>query len=184
MNGHLRQKEQSKKMIRDALFELMEKKSFDRITVSEIVKSADVARRTFYRLYEGKLDVIHSYFCELYGDYCSRYEPLECYDVERIAGEYFSFWYQYREFLLLMQKCGLGDVLYYELNRGSMEVIKKRIGSRGQEFGSGEEYFIIYSAGGFINLLHHWIMDGMQESPEKYAENVTESLAKFIRTVV
>lgn len=180
MDGHQRQKEQSKKMIRDALFELMEKKSFEQITVSEIVKRADVARRTFYRLYEGKLDVLHSCFDELYREYCSRYEPLEYYDVGRIAREYFGFWYLHREFLLRMQKCGSEDVLYCELNRGAMEVIKQRIGSSRQRFDSEEKYFITYSAGGFINLLHSWIMDGMRGTPEEYAQNVTESLLKFI----
>lgn len=181
MNGHQKQKEQSRKMIQAALVELMEEKSFAQITVSEIVERADVARRTFYRLYEGKLDVLRSYFNELCQDYCGRYEPLKSYDVGQIAGEYFGFWYQYRDFLLLMHKCGLDDVLYYELSRASMEVVEKRIGSREDKSAPGLEYFASYSAGGFLNLLHRWVMDGMRETPEKYAEKVREALLRYMR---
>ena len=54
MDGHKKQREQSARMIETALFELMEEKAFNEITVSEIVKRADVARRTFYRLYNRK----------------------------------------------------------------------------------------------------------------------------------
>ena len=53
MNGHEKQKEQSRQMIENALFELLEEKEYSAISVSEIVKRADVARRTFYRLYDG-----------------------------------------------------------------------------------------------------------------------------------
>lgn len=69
MNGHQRQREQSGRMIEEALFSLLEKKGFEAITVSELVKRADVARRTFYRLYDRKEDVLHCYFQRLCEDY-------------------------------------------------------------------------------------------------------------------
>lgn len=65
MNGHQKQKEESKEMIEEALFALMQEKSYSKIAVTEIVERAGVARRTFYRLYDGKDDVINSYFNKL-----------------------------------------------------------------------------------------------------------------------
>lgn len=167
-------------MIQNALFELMKEKCFSQITVSEIAERADVARRTFYRLYEGKRDVLRSYFSDLCCDYCRRYEPLEHYDIGQIAREYFSFWYEYREPLLLMHKCGLDDVLYYEISRTSTEVVKKRMDDGNLKNDLDMEFFAGYSAGGFLNLLHRWIADGMQEAPEKYAESVSKALLRFI----
>lgn len=124
MNGHQKQKEQSGRMIEASLFELMEEKSFAQITVSEIVKRADVARRTFYRLYGGKEEVLRCYFGRLCRDYRRKYPALKGYDISRIAVDYFSFWHQHRDFLLLMQKSGLDDMLYYEISRASAEVVK------------------------------------------------------------
>ena len=45
------------------------------------------------------------------------------------------------------------------------------------------QYFAAYSAGGFGNLLHRWIMDGMQEEPKEYALKTARAISKFIRPV-
>lgn len=180
MNGHERQKEQSGQMIEAALIELMREKEFAKITVCEIVERADVARRTFYRLYGGKEEVLHRYFERLCQDYLERYRALACYEIRQIAGEFFGFWYQHRELLLLMHQCGLDKMLYYEISRFSVEVVKDRMGEvRIEE--EAVECFAAYSAGGFILMLQHWIDGGMQGTPEEYARKISNALLKFIR---
>ena len=69
MNGHQKQKEQSRRMIEEALFLIMEEKPYAQITVSEIAKTADVSRRTFYRMYHEKDEVLHCYFESLCREY-------------------------------------------------------------------------------------------------------------------
>ena len=53
-------REQSGRMIEEALFSLMEKKPYAQITVSGITRRADISRRTFYRLYSRKDEVLIS----------------------------------------------------------------------------------------------------------------------------
>ncbi|MCR1919696.1 TetR/AcrR family transcriptional regulator [Frisingicoccus caecimuris] len=178
MDGHKKQREQSARMIETALFELMEEKAFNEITVSEIVKRADVARRTFYRLYNRKEDVIHRYFGKLSRDYGNTYPALDKYDLKQIGSDYFKFWYQHREFLLLMNQSGLGEMIYYEISRASEEIVKKRIGCEKVRNGQDVRFFAYYSTGGFILLLHHWIIDGMKETPEQYAQQVSRAILK------
>lgn len=181
MDGHKKQREQSARMIEAALFELMDEKAFEQITVSEIVKRADVARRTFYRLYKRKEDVIHCYFGRLCRDYGNTYPALDKYDVNQIASDYFEFWYQHREFLLLMDQSGLGEMVYYEISRVSEEIVKKRIGSEKVRNGQDVRFFAYYSVGGFILLLQHWIIDGMRETPEQYAQQGSRAILKYMR---
>lgn len=184
MNGHQRQKEQSGRMIEDALFFVMRNKPYAEITISDISKQADLSRRTFYRLYHEKDDVLHRYFDRLCKEYCSQMPPLQKYDIGQIAREYFSFWYQYRENLLIMHQCGLDEMLYYEISRASKSVVEARIGSETQKNDKDIGYFADYSAGGFSLLLHRWIAEGMQEPPEQYAQSVSRSLLTFIRPVL
>lgn len=181
MDGHKRQREQSAKMIEDALFELMGEKDFSGITVSEIVQRADVARRTFYRLYRGKEAVLCGCFDRLCREYQRTYPALESYDLEQIAADFFRFWHRHREFLLLMHRCGMGEMLYYEISRASEGVVKGRIS--GGENGDEQEvrFFAYYSAGGFILLLHHWITEGMKGTPEQYARRVSRAVLRYIR---
>lgn len=182
MDGHKRQREQSGRMIETALFSLMREKDFARITVSEIVERADVARRTFYRVYNSKEDVLHSYFQKLCQEYGSIYPVLDGYDLRQIAMDYFSFWYRHREFLLLMHQSGLDELLYFEISRVSEDIVKKRMGCARAEKEENMRYFAYYSAGGFILLLHQWVMDGMKESPEQYAQKISTAVLKFMQT--
>lgn len=184
MNGHQKQKEQSGRMIEEALFELMKEKSYTQITVSEIVKRADVSRRTFYRLYREKDEVLRCYFSKLCQNYCSESPVLKCYDINQIAQEYFCFWHQYRDFLLLMHKSGMDEMLFYEISRVSVDVVKKRMEGSEHKDVSEIEYFASYSTGGFILLLQRWILSGMRETPEQYAEKISEALLKFIKSTL
>lgn len=183
MNGHEKQKEQSRKMIEKALFLLMQEKEYTQITISEIVQRADVARRTFYRLYTGKEDVLQNYFQKLCQEYQTSYEVLEKYDISRVAAEFFSFWYQYKEVLLLLHKSGLENFLYTVISNTSGEVIKNRIEDSMRKNMSDLGYFMDYSVGGFIKLLQRWIENGMEESPKYYAQKVSDALLKFIQPV-
>lgn len=180
MDGHKRQREQSAKMIEDALFTLMREKDLAQITVSEIVKRADVARRTFYRLYKGKDQVIRRYISRLCQDYRSTYPALEQYDLDQIAKDYFGFWYGHREFLMLMKRSGLCEMLYYEISCVSEDIVRKRM-AYGAADGQEVQFFAYYSAGGFLLLLHHWIMEEMRETPDLYAQRVSRSVLRFIR---
>ena len=180
MDGHKRQREQSGKMIETALFELMREKDFAQITVSEIVKRADVARRTFYRLYKRKEDVLHRYFGKLCKDYRNTYPALENYDLNQIAKDYFGFWYQHREFLMLIHQCGLDQMLYYEVSRVSVDIVKSRIGCSEAKNEQDMSFFAYYSTGGFILLLQRWILEEMRETPEQYAQKVSRAILNFM----
>lgn len=182
MNGHQKQREQSCRMIEDGLFQLMKERPYAQITVSEITKRADISRRTFYRLYQEKDAVLHHYFERLCQEYRRKSPVLENYNIPQIAREYFSFWYQYKDFLLLMHKAGLDEMLYYEISRASREVVKARIGREAYKDSKAMEYFADYSTGGFVFLLQRWILKGMEEKPEQYARTVSESLLKYINS--
>lgn len=183
MDGHKRQREQSARMIETALFELMGEKDFEKITVSEIAKRADVARRTFYRLYKRKEDVIHCYFGKLCLDYCSRYPALNYYDLNQIAKDFFCFWYQYREVLMVMSRCGLEAMLNYEISRVSEKIVKARISCEEVKYEQDMRFFAYYSTGGFILLLQRWITEGMREKPEQYAQKVSTAILKFMKPI-
>lgn len=191
MNGHQKQRETSKRMIEAALFALMEEMEFSQITVCRIVERADVARKTFYRLYHNKEDVMCQYFADLCNAYQASCRKLAHYDLRRIAEDYFGFWHQHRKLLLLLHRCGMDQMLYYEMTRVSMQIVKMRMedgcldGKPGmaEPLGSDERpelaYFADYSVGGFVNLLHRWVRSGMRETPGEYAQKVSGAIFKF-----
>lgn len=168
-------------MIEAALFDLMKENCYAKITVSEITKRADISRRTFYRIYREKDDVLRGFLDRLCREYCRQVPVVEYYDIRQISRDFFGFWYQYREVLLRMHKSGVDELLYYEISRASAKVVRGRIDRNECKNVDGLWYFAQYSAGGFILLLCQWIQAGMNETPEEYAENISRALLEFVK---
>ncbi|MGN1164151.1 MAG: TetR/AcrR family transcriptional regulator [Candidatus Ornithospirochaeta sp.] len=60
MKAEYRSSIRSKTMIKEALLSLMTEKPFDKITITDIVKKADINRGTFYAHYENTSEVLKS----------------------------------------------------------------------------------------------------------------------------
>ena len=56
MNGKQRMARQSKQWLVDALVTLMKDETIEDISITEIVQTADLSRRTFYRAFKTKDD--------------------------------------------------------------------------------------------------------------------------------
>lgn len=54
-------KERTKSKLRDAITQLLQEKSFDHITTTELVKVAKISRSGFYTHYQDKYDMIDQY---------------------------------------------------------------------------------------------------------------------------
>ena len=59
----------TKKIITDAAFRLFEEIPFEDITVQKILDSAQVSRRTFYKYFEDKYDLMHMYYYDIVDKY-------------------------------------------------------------------------------------------------------------------
>jgi AcrR family transcriptional regulator len=66
----------TKKAIRLALFELLDKKELDKITITELTKNADISRKTFYIHYKKIEDVLEEAELELINAFINGTEKL------------------------------------------------------------------------------------------------------------
>jgi AcrR family transcriptional regulator len=77
-----KQKQQSMQWLTDALLTLMSEKAYRGISITEICTRADLSRRTFYRLFESKEDILKEYVELL----CLRY--FELFKKQEAFGTY------------------------------------------------------------------------------------------------
>ncbi|WP_320163913.1 TetR-like C-terminal domain-containing protein [uncultured Trichococcus sp.] len=104
------QAHQSQKMIADALLKLMQIYPYEDITITQICQEAQVARRTFYRNFEFKIDVLEYSLGILFQNYLSNYfdsnftmrQELECY---------FEYLFQNKDFFTLLDKHNLFHIV-------------------------------------------------------------------------
>lgn len=108
---------QSQRWIIQALLNLMEKMEYDKITVTEICRNADLDRRTFYRNFDSKNDVLEAYISFLGEEYIKMYETLDKPSKHTATKVFFEFWSQYLNFIRNIKKCGLSDFVFQRFSK-------------------------------------------------------------------
>lgn len=89
--------------LKEALLQLLDQKSFEEITISQLVKTAGVARSTFYRHFTDKLDFVRFLIQQELTTFDQQYHPQTI--KERFQKEYMREVWRY---LLRDQRAVLG----------------------------------------------------------------------------
>ncbi len=146
-----------KECITKALIELMKKKNFEDITITELVETAGVGRVSFYRNFESKKDILKKYLEEKWHEWEKDFDDKgdKAYFIESILKHF----YRNKDFNLLLYKHGLSDLIY--------EVV--RWGAKIDESESNVESYIKSTLAGYtFGLVDEWMRRGMQETPEQF----------------
>ena len=95
----------SKALIKRALLELMQEKSFDKISVSDIVRKADINRGTFYAHFKNPHDVLLRIQDDMFSELTTL---LNKYSPDEIMADPMLIFRQVSEFLI-------SDIAYYRM---------------------------------------------------------------------
>lgn len=165
--------EQSRTWLINSLLKLMEEKKYSTITVSEIAEYADLSRRTFYRIFNSKEEVLQQYFLSICEEYVSCFDKNSHYTLKKIVEIYFSFWENHINFLMLIQK----NHLFYFLLEGFNEtlpllhnMIRKDLYSNKKE----ETIALLAGGGALWNILEKWIQYESRPSPKEMSEIIVK----------
>lgn len=93
----------SMELITEAFLKLLEKDIFEDITISQICLEAEVGRKTFYRNFKYKTDIIEYYIDKMY----RRHDPKKGavkIDVYKELKESFDDLYLHKDFLRIIEK--------------------------------------------------------------------------------
>lgn len=145
----------SKDYIVEALFQLLQKKDYEKITISEIAKKAGVNRITIYRNFDYKEDILFYYIEKIFDDYKQRIDHTQ--DVNN-GYEFCKMLYENREKIGLIYKSKQENLiarkilLLCDYKEEDINVI------------AYTKSLIAYMFFGWIN---EWVKRGMLESPEE-----------------
>jgi AcrR family transcriptional regulator len=153
----------------DALITLMHEKSFDEITVQQVLDRAGVGRSTFYVHYRDKDDLFFS-DVEDFFERCSTALKRQGASPKRLAPvqEFFAHVRDAREFYAALVSSGkVNDVL--ALGRGFFaRSIEERLQLAGMEIEPVRQSAQAHAlAGSLFSLLDWWINRGMKADPQE-----------------
>ncbi len=158
----------SRKMIVDALLNLMKQKDFSKITITDIAKEAQIARKTFYQHFYRLEDILNEYIESLYVEYIDEISKVRITSICMHVQLYFQFWQKHIVFLQRLSKNNLLIFIlkkYEELLPYIHILLPCQLQHNTTEF----EYYTAFTSGAFWMLLCKWVERGGKESPEVMA---------------
>ena len=166
---------QSKEMLTNALLKLMETDDYSQITVIQLCQEADLSRRTFYRLYETKEDVLHEYMGSLIEHFKGMVSEAAPEHYTEIAAIYFNFWKHHSNFLKLLRRNNLLGMLYQTAGEVAPSVFQIANPDNHTDY-SVLAFALSYSLGGLNGMLIRWAEDGMKISPDELTSVLKQTL--------
>lgn len=161
----------SQQWIIESLLSLMEEKPYDQISVSEICRKADLDRRTFYRNFNCKKDVLEQYVEFLGNEYIKMFLNIEKPDRYATTKLFFDFWKQHFQFIKHLRSSGLGDFAFKKFE-GLVTEYRALLAGGNMPVASDEqlEYVFAYRIGGFWNAMLVWAANGALVPPDEMAK--------------
>lgn len=147
----------SKKLITETLLNLLKTYPFDKIAVKQILIDAQISRKTFYRNFSSKEDVLSSYIDSILSDYKETIFSLDkasfadCFDV------IFNFCEKNRDLLILLKNNKLLHIPMMKLNE-LLPSLHKEIDIK--------NYIIYFNIGAIWNVIINWVENDMRDSSE------------------
>lgn len=173
----------SKNEITSSLLQLMKAYPYSEITVKQILLEAHIARKTFYRNFLSKDDVLDSYINCIMFQYVNSLQQLEDCQLSNILDIIFSFCLQNRELLFLLRDNGLTHLLLEKWNTFIPMIHEQIAGDNCPLFQSFSpeqvSYIIACNVGAVWNIIMKWIEYDMNGTPE----DMKKTLLKYLTTL-
>lgn len=171
----------TKKLIRNALSELIDEKGFNNISITDITARADINRGTFYLHYNDKYDLLEKVENEVIQEIQKHTENLECINflsldcINEPIPFIIKLFEYFKENTSLMKAIlgPKGDPLFHRKLKRFIEINlfeKKKIQVfKKENMLIPEEYFIAYLLSAHLGVVLQWLESDMEKSPEEMA---------------
>jgi AcrR family transcriptional regulator len=161
-----RRSQRTRHLLGEALVELIREKSYNTITVSDIIDRANIGRSTFYAHYHDKDDLFVAELdrvIEVLSHHIPNQEESPFFPslgLFRHVGE------EYELYKALLWGSGI-DLLIKHLQKSLSKRIEQGLQESGKEFNVPLPILASFIAGSFLTLLKWWLENKMIYSPEE-----------------
>lgn len=155
-----------KECITTSLFDLLQKKSLNEISVTEIINHAGVSRMGFYRNFSSKEEVIEKYILDCFVTTIQAIEenrPLR-FNTKSILITTLKYFKKYSDYLKILLKQKLEHLMYNCYVKAFFTLYNTKLNS------ALRDYWVHMFIGELFNLEITWLRHDMKESPEQMAD--------------
>jgi AcrR family transcriptional regulator len=160
----------TKRLIRGTFLELLSKKEFEKITVTEIAKKAEIDRKTFYLHYSNTNDLLEEFERELLERASEKLNQTEDFDINLMFKTFNEIFKENSIFFEQVIVKRINTFFLTKCNKIIVALLTQKIFRGGIKAFSPEDYHIRYIASGLITLYVDWVsndktldIDGLSE---------------------
>ena len=172
-----RRQRKTRNAIFDAFISLLGEKSFEKITVGEIIERADIGRATFYAHFETKdyllKELCEELFCHVFdcmqGENQRHRHIFECDAPDSVFIHLFQHLKKNDNHILELLSGSNNELFSGYFKKGLTEIISNQKASFDNDFLKElpEDFVLNHIASTFVETVHWWIENKMNLSPEE-----------------
>lgn len=187
MNGKQRMAEQSKLWLWEALVRLMRRESYADITITQIAQEAQLSRRTFYRAFASKEELVDD-FCKRFSDEYLRSLVMTATSqhpatVTITITHFFDFTWVHRDIIRLLIRQNLFDRLSnIWLGQATQRYDSIAFPWHVRDDDQAALYLMAASLGGLTNVMKLWLSKAKPEAPAALASMTMNGLDMLAST--
>ena len=169
--------------IENVLLELMLKKHYDEISVSEICDAADMPRKSFYRYFDGKEGVKQSLLHHAMTDFSAFQDSRRTKKARTLHEEFedfFTFWKSKKELLDAFEKSGLIGLLIESATFYAMEEFSGIERYMSDSTVREKEMTYHFAISGMLAMIINWYRSGFVETVPNIARTTTRIITRPI----
>ena len=165
---------QRQRHIVDSMVEMLQSRRFSEVTIQSLCQKAGLPRKTFYRYFDSKEDVIDAmidFATTDYESFCGPYLEGEPRTSEKDVEKLFLFWLQHKNILDALRRSGMsGRLIGRSMHLSYLEKVGYRLVNQGEEAGPDVFRMTTYfSICGLYVLILDWHHRGCRETPQEMA---------------
>lgn len=158
----------SKRILTETLLSLLKTIPYHEITVKHIILESGISRKTFYRNFFSKDDILNSHIDTILNQYLEAIREQNEYSIIKMLDVIFSFCENNKELLFMLRDNELLYLLLIKLNRllpNEHKRITQNISKQNSERTSNfSQYIVFFNIGGIWNIIVGWIENDMKDS--------------------
>lgn len=155
----------SAELLYRGLIYCMEKKEFDKISISDISLESSVSRATYYRNFDNIIDILHwkcdQQFNKVLTDFVSKTPQIDA--KAQLVEHIFYYWLKNIEIIEVLLKIGRVDIIFVCFVENA-DILANYLNKQVEMQNFPYDYFISIRAGIFVGTLKTWIDKGKKES--------------------
>ncbi|MBM7703468.1 TetR/AcrR family transcriptional regulator [Metabacillus iocasae] len=169
----------TKRMIRDALTDLMEEKGFEAVTVRDLTEKADINRGTFYLHYRDKFDLLEQSEDELLAEIHEFIKETTTEDIVQanLRGEplpfivkLFEYIQENSRFMKLLLGPNGNPAFQVKLKEFMKQNFLRKLGSVANiDSRVPLDYLMAYVTSAHLGVIQQWLAEEMKQPPKEMA---------------